>query len=544
MEMESNFIKTIIEDDLAMGRVKEVVTRFPPEPNAYLHIGHARAIITNFELAKMFGGKTNLRFDDTNPVKEDVSFVNAIKEDIRWLGYEPEKVVFGSDYFEATYELAVGLIKKGLAYVCDLTADEISQYRGTLTEPGKDSPNRNRSVEENLRLFAKMRDGEYKDGEKTLRAKIDMASPNINMRDPVIYRIIHTTHHNTGDRWCIYPMYDFAHPLQDAFEGVTHSLCSLEYVDHRILYDWFITHCDTPHVPHQYEFGRLNITNTIMSKRYLKQLVDLNIATGYDDPRLPTLVGLRRRGYTPEAIRDFVLSTGLSRINSTVSSEMLENSLRNDLIGKVGRYFAVLDPLPVTITNYPSEEPEWLEILNNADNESLGTRQLAFGKRLFIERADFAPEKPDKHWRRLSLGLEVRLIHAYFIKCEKIIMNPDGSIKELLCTYDPNTRSGSGFTDRKPNGNIHYVEATTAQTAQFNLFEPFLVDSDPDRPLLDRVNPDSWKIQKGVVEAELAHTEPGDRYQFIRDGFYATDTSSTPGKLVFNRTVELKSRVK
>lgn len=544
MEMESNFIKTIIEADLAEGRVKEVITRFPPEPNAYLHIGHARAIITNFELARMFGGKTNLRFDDTNPVKEDVSFVNAIKEDIRWLGYKPAQVVFGSDYFEKSYQLAILLIQKGLAYVCDLSAEEISRYRGTLTEPGVESPCRNRSVETNLDLFERMRKGEFQDGEKTLRAKIDMASPNINLRDPVIYRILHTTHHNTGDKWCIYPMYDFAHPLQDAFEGVTHSLCSLEYVDHRVLYDWFITHCETEHVPHQYEFGRLNITNTIMSKRYLKQLVDSGVATGYDDPRLPTLVGLRRRGYTPEAIRDFVLSTGLSRINSTVSNEMLENALRNDLIGKVGRYFAILDPLPVTITNYPSETPEWLEVLNNADNESLGTRKLAFGKHLFIERSDFALEKPDKHWRRLSLGLEVRLIHAYFIKCDSVVTNPDGSIKELLCTYDPETRSGSGFTGRKPNGNIHFVEASTAVEAHFNLFEPFLVDSDADRPLVDRVNPDSWKVQLGFVESELAHARPGDKYQFLRQGFFATDTLSHPKNLTFNRTVELKSRVK
>lgn len=544
MEMESNFIKTIMEEDLAEGRVKEIVTRFPPEPNAYLHIGHARAIITNFELARMFGGRTNLRFDDTNPVKEDVSFVNAIKDDIQWLGYQPAQVVFGSDYFEESYQLAVRLIKKGLAYVCDLSAEEISHFRGTLTEAGKDSPYRTRTVEENLDLFTRMRSGEFKDGEKTLRAKIDMASPNINMRDPVIYRILHTTHHNTGDEWCIYPMYDFAHPLQDAFEGVTHSLCSLEYVDHRVLYDWFITHCETKHVPHQYEFGRLNITNTIMSKRYLKQLVDSGVVTGYDDPRLPTLVGLRRRGYTPEAIRDFILSTGLSRINSTVSSEMLENSLRNDLIGKVGRYFAVMDPLPVTITNYLSDEVEWLDVLNNADNESLGMRKLAFGRHLFIERSDFAMEKPNKHWKRLSMGLEVRLIHAYFIKCEEVVTNPDGSIKELRCTYDPNTRSGSGFTGRKPNGNLHYVEASTATKAQFNLFEPLLVDSDSDRPLEKRINPDSWKIQMGVAEAALAHAKPGDKYQFVRQGFFATDRLSLPGVPCFNQTVELKSRVK
>jgi glutaminyl-tRNA synthetase len=337
MEMESNFIKSIMEEDLASGKVAEIMTRFPPEPNAYLHIGHARAIITNFELAKLFGGKTNLRFDDTNPVKEDASFVEAIKADIEWLGYHPEHVLFGSDYFEESYQRAILLIKKGLAYVCDLNAEEISKYRGTLNTPGTESPYRNRSIEENLALFEAMRAGKFKDGEKTLRAKIDMASPNINMRDPVIYRIIHIYHHNTKDKWCIYPMYDFAHPLQDAIEGITHSLCSLEYVDHRVLYDWFVEKCEMPHTPHQYEFGRLNITNTIMSKRYLKQLVDSKLVKWYDDPRMPTLVGLKRRGYTPSAIRNFVLSTGLSRINSTVSSEMLENSLREDLKLSVNR---------------------------------------------------------------------------------------------------------------------------------------------------------------------------------------------------------------
>jgi len=541
MEIQSNFIKTIMEEDLASGKVHGIITRFPPEPNAYLHIGHARAIVTNFELARHFGGKTNLRFDDTNPVNEDTSFVDAIKEDIRWLGYEPANIFFGSDYFEETYQYAVKLIMKGLAYVCDLSADLVSKYRGTLTEPGKESPYRNRTVEENLRLFAEMRNGKYADGEKTLRAKIDMASPNINMRDPVIYRIIHITHHNTGDKWCIYPMYDFAHPLQDAIEGVTHSLCSLEYVDHRILYDWFIENCETPQIPHQYEFGRLNITNTIMSKRYLKQLVEAKVVKGYDDPRMPTLVGLRRRGYTKESIIDFILSTGLSRINSTVSSEMLENSLRSDLVGKTKRVNAVLEPLKVVITNYPADGIETVEATNNADNESLGIRTLPFGKTLYIEKSDFAPEKPDKHWRRLSLGLEVRLMHAYFIKCNDIVYDADGSIKELHCTYDALTKSGSGFNERKPNGNIHFVEASTALKAKFNLFEPLLVDSASDKPLLERLNPNSWQVKEGFVEPELGKSKPGDKFQFVRNGYYAVDYDSKKDDLVFNRIVELKS---
>ncbi len=530
-----------MEEDLASGKVKSIITRFPPEPNAYLHIGHARAIITNFELARHFGGKTNLRFDDTNPVKEDSSFVEAIKEDIKWLGYQPANVFFGSDYFEETYRYAIKLIKKGLAYVCDLSQEEMSKYRGTLTKPGVEAPCRNRSVEENLELFEKMRAGMYKDGEKTLRAKIDMSSPNMNMRDPVIYRIIHTSHHNAGDKWCIYPMYDFAHPLQDAIEGITHSLCSLEYVDHRILYDWFIEKCETPHIPHQYEFGRLNITNTIMSKRYLKMLVDEKVVTGYDDPRMPTIAGLRRRGYTSDSIRDFIISTGLSRINSTVSSEMLENSLRSDLVNKTKRVHAVMDPLKIIITNYPDAGVEWLEVENNADNESLDKRKIPFGRELYIEKTDFLPEKPNKHWKRLSLGLEVRLMHAYFIKCENIIYNDDGSIKELHCTYDVSTRSGSGFNERKPNGNIHFVEASTAIPATFNLFEPLLVDSDAGRPLLERLNPDSWKALEGYVEPELKDSLPGERFQFIRNGYYVTDYETKGGKLVFNRIVELKS---
>ncbi len=544
MEIESNFIKKIMEDDLASGKVSEIVTRFPPEPNAYLHIGHARAIITNFELARIFGGRTNLRFDDTNPVKEDSSFVEAIKKDIEWLGYKPANVLFGSDYFEQTYELAIKLIKKGLAYVCDLNPEEMREYRGTLTESGKNSPYRDRSIEENLKLFEEMRQGKYDDGEKTLRAKIDMSSPNMNMRDPVIYRIIHIEHHNTGDKWCIYPMYDFAHPLQDAIEGVTHSLCSLEYDDHRVLYDWFVEKCEMKHVPHQYEFGRLNITNTIMSKRYLKQLVDTKLVKGYDDPRMPTLVGLRRRGYTRESIKDFVLSTGLSRINSTVSSEMLENAVRNDLNMKVKRVNAVIDPIKIVVTNYPDNKVEWFEVEYNRDNDDLGTRKIAFSKEVYIEREDFLEEKPNKKWRRLSLGLEVRLMHAYFVKCNEVIYDHEGNVKELRCTYDPETKSGSGFNDRKPNGNIHFVEATTSKPAQFNLFEPLMLDSDSKKDLQERLNPNSWKTFNGFVEVALEDTKPLDRFQFIRNGYFATDYDSDKNNLVFNRICELKSSFK
>jgi len=544
MEIESNFIKTIMEEDLESGKVKEIVTRFPPEPNAYLHIGHARAIITNFELARQFGGKTNLRFDDTNPVKEDSSFVEAIKKDIEWLGYKPANILFGSDYFDESYELAIKLINKGLAYVCDLSADEMRNYRGTLTTPGKESPYRNRSIDENLKLFKEMKSGKYKDGEKTLRAKIDMSSPNMNMRDPVIYRIIHIEHHNTGNKWCIYPMYDFAHPLQDAFEGVTHSLCSLEYDDHRVLYDWFVEKCEMKHVPHQYEFGRLNITNTIMSKRYLKQLVDESMVKGYDDPRMPTLAGLRRRGYTKESIVNFILSTGLSRVNSTVSSEMLENSLRDDLNHKVKRINAIIDPLKVIITNYPEDKIEWIDVEYNPDNLELGSRKIAFGRNVYIEKEDFLEEKPNKKWKRLSLGIEVRLMHAYFIKCNEVIYNEDGSIKELHCTYDEKTKSGSGFEERKPNGNIHYVEATTSIPVTINLFEPLLTDSDGKKDLFSRLNLNSWNTLNGFVEPALKDTYQLERFQFIRKGYFVTDYDSNENNLKFNRIVELKSSFK
>lgn len=542
---ESNFIKTIMEKDLESGRVKSIVTRFPPEPNAYLHIGHARAMITDFELAESFGGKTNLRFDDTNPAKEDSEFVDAILKDIEWLGYHPANVFFGSDYFDQTYELAIKLIKKGLAYVCDLSQEEITEYRGDLSHPGKDSPYRNRSVEENLKLFEEMKEGKYADGEKVLRAKIDMAHPNINMRDPVLYRILHMHHHRQGDKWCIYPMYDFAHPLQDSIEGITHSCCSLEYDNHRILYDWVVEKCEMPHVPHQYEFGRLNITNTIMSKRYLRELVNSGKVVGYDDPRMPTLVGLKRRGYTAEAIKDFVKSTGLSRVNSTIDGEMLEHFLREDIKLKVNRLMAVKDPLKVIIDNYPEGKIEYVTAENNAENLDLGTRQVAFGRELYIEKEDFVLEKPNKHYKRLALGIEVRLYHAYFIKANSVDYDDAGNIVYVHATYDPATKSGSGFDERKPNGTIQFVEASTARSATFNLFAPLIIDDEnDDRSFLDKINPDSWKVSKGFVENCKEHFDELERFQFIRDGYYAVDKDSTDNNLVFNRIAPLKSSIK
>ncbi len=542
MEEISNFIKTIMEDDLKSGKVKEIVTRFPPEPNAYLHIGHARALITNFELAKSFGGYTNLRFDDTNPAKEDEEFVEGIKKDIEWLGYHPKNVYFGSDYFEKTYDLAIQLIKKGLAYVCDLSQQEMSEYRGTLTEPGKNSPYRNRSVEENLQLFENMKNGMYDEGEKVLRAKIDMAHPNINMRDPVLYRIIKIKHHRQGNKWCIYPMYDFAHPLQDSFEGITHSLCSLEYDNHRILYDWVIDNCEVPHQPHQYEFGRLNITNTIMSKRYLKQLVESGKVIGYDDPRMPTLTGMRRRGITPEAIKAFILSTGLSRINSTVEGDMLDHFVREDLKLKCNRIMAVKEPLKITITNYEDGKVEYLNALNNQENEELGSRKISFSKHLYIERDDFAIEKPNRQFKRLALGLEVRLMHAYFIKANEVVYDANGNISEVLCTYDEKTLSGTGFNERKPNGTIGFVDASNAMKATFNLFEPLITDCDDQTTFLEHINPNSWTTMEGYVEK--GNYEVLDKFQFIRDGYYTVDSDTSKDKLVFNRIVALKSTFK
>ncbi|MCR5348103.1 MAG: glutamine--tRNA ligase/YqeY domain fusion protein [Bacilli bacterium] len=544
MEEINNFIKTIMEKDLEEGRVKQIVTRFPPEPNAYLHIGHARAIVNDFELAQAFGGYTNLRFDDTNPVNEGAEYVGAILEDLKWLGYTPKNVFFGSDYFEKTYEKAVLLIKKGLAYVDDLSPEETTEYRGTLTEPGKESPWRNRSVEENLDLFERMRKGEFGNGEKTLRAKIDMSSSNINMRDPVMYRILHVPHHRQGNKWCIYPMYDFAHPLQDSFEGVTHSLCSLEYDNHRPLYDWFIEKCEMEHVPHQYEWGRLNITNTIMSKRYLRQLVEGHYVTGYDDPRMPTLVGLKRRGFTAEAIKAFILYTGLSRINSTTEADNLDHFLREDQKLKAKRPMAVLHPLKLVIDNYPEGKVEYLPAPNNVENEELGTREIAFGREIYIEREDFIEVKPNKKWKRLCLGEEVRLMNAYFVRAESVEKDEEGNIVLVHCTYDPETRSGNSFEGRKPNGTIHYVEASTALPATFNLYEPLIFDETEETKglsFLERLNPNSWNKCEGFVEGSLASTKPLDHFQFIRNGYFCTDKESQEGHLVFNCTCPLKS---
>ena len=547
MEEISNYIKTLMAEDLQEGRVNEIITRFPPEPNAYLHIGHARAIITDFECAKAYGGKTNLRFDDTNPTKEDSEYVDAIQEDLKWLGYTPDHVFFGSDYFEATYEKAILLIKKGLAYVDDLSQEEASTYRGTLTEPGKNSPYRNRSVEENLDLFARMRAGEFKDGEKTLRAKIDMASPNINMRDPILYRIIHMHHHRQGDKWCIYPMYDFAHPLQDSFEGITHSCCSLEFDNHRVLYDWVLANTDVEHISHQYEFGRLNITGMIMSKRYLRTLVDTKKVSGYDDPRMPTLVGLKRRGFTAEAIKKFILSTGLSRVNSTVEYHALEEALRDDLKLKALRPNAVVNPVLVVIDNYPEGQVEYMDCPNNTENEEMGTRKIAFSKYVYIERDDFIEEKPNKKWKRLALGVEVRLMHAYFITATSVEKDKDGNITLIHATYDPATRSGSGFAERKPNGNIHFVEKTTSLPATFRQFEDLILPETEETKDLDfmaRLNPNSLSIKEGFVEASLKGTKPLDHFQFVRNGYYTTDKDSTEDHLVFNCTVSLKSSFK
>lgn len=542
MNDNSNFIKTIMKEELDNGVVDHILTRFPPEPNAYLHVGHARAIIMNFELAKCFDGATNLRFDDTNPSKEDTEYIEAIKKDIAWLGYTPKSIHYGSEYFERTYEKAKLLIKKGLAFVDDLTQEQLSEYRGSINEPGKPSPFRNRSVEENLRLFEEMKEGKYANGEKTLRAKIDMASPNINMRDPVIYRIMHVTHHQTKDKWCIYPMYDFAHPLQDAFEGITHSLCSIEFEDHRPLYEWVIANCEVDAKPRQIEWGRLGITHMIMSKRYLKKLVDEKVVEGYDDPRMPTLVGLRRRGFTPNAIKEFILSTGLSKVNSTVDYGMLEHFLREDLKLKTTRPMAVINPLKVIITNYPEGQIEYVDAPNNMENESLGTHKMAFGRELYIEREDFCEVKPNKHWKRLSKDIEVRLMHAYFIKCNEVIKDENGEIVEIHCTYDPMTKSGSGFNERKPNGNIHYVEATTALPATFNSFEPLLLDEKVSTEnFMERLNRNSWHTSEGFVEEYLKDTLPEDKYQFIRNGYYTTDKNSKGDNLIFNLTVGLKS---
>lgn len=539
----SNFLKNIVMDDLKSGRVDHIVTRFPPEPNGYLHIGHAKSIILNFELADEFKGKTHLRFDDTNPAKEDTEYVESIKEDVLWLGYEWDNLFFASDYFEEMYNRAVLLIRKGKAYVCDSSAEEIRKMRGTLTEAGQSSPYRERTVEENLELFERMRKGDFKDGEKVLRAKIDMASPNINLRDPVLYRIAHAGHHNTGDTWCVYPMYDFAHPLEDAIEGVTHSICTLEFEDHRPLYDWVIRECEMENVPHQYEFARLNMTNTVMSKRKLKQLVEDKIVDGWDDPRMPTISGLRRRGYTPEAMRNFAREIGVAKADSVVDSKLLDHFIREDLKLKAPRTMAVLEPLKLVITNYPEGQVEMLEAEINPENPEMGTRQIPFSREIYIEQEDFM-ENPPAKYHRLYLGNEVRLKHAYFVKCNQIVKDESGKVVELHCTYDPETKSGSGFTGRKVKGTIHWVEAAQAVPAEFRLYEPLILNEDAEdrTSFMDYINPRSLKIVQGFVETTIKEAKPQDKFQLFRHGYFNVDPlCSTPGNLVFNRIVSLKS---
>ena len=544
----SNFIKNIINDDLESGKHDHIITRFPPEPNGYLHIGHAKSIILNFGVADEFNGKTNLRFDDTNPLKEDIEYVNSIKEDVKWLGYDWDNLFFASDYFDEMYKKAVLLITKGLAYVDDLNADQIREYRGTLTEPGKDSPYRNRTVEENLELFEKMRNGEFENGQKVLRAKIDMSSPNINLRDPVIYRISHTEHHNTGDKWCIYPMYAFAHPIEDAIEGVTHSICTLEFEDQRPLYDWVVDNCEMESKPQQYEFGRLNLTNTVMSKRKLKQLVDENFVDGWDDPRMPTISGLRRRGYTPEAIRAFCQEIGVAKTSGVVDSQMLDHFVREDLKLKAPRTMGVLKPLKVIITNYPEGEVEMLEAEINPEVPEMGTRQIPFSREIYIEQDDFM-ENPPKKYFRLFPGNEVRLKHAYFIKCEEVIKDEAGNVIELHCTYDVETKSGSGFTGRKVKGTLHWVEATQAVSAEFRNFQPLILDNEDseeeEKSFLERVNPESIEILQGFVEPNMKDVKPQDKFQFFRHGYYNVDPKLTSSdRLVFNQIVGLKSSFK
>jgi glutaminyl-tRNA synthetase len=539
--VSTNFIHSIIDKDLeSQKNGDKVYTRFPPEPNGYLHIGHAKAICINFGTAEKYGGMCNLRYDDTNPVKEDVEYVSAIEEDIHWLGFKWDKLLWASNYFDKMYEAAVELIKKGKAYVCSLNAEQIKEYRGTLKEPGKESPCRNQSVEENLRLFEEMKAGKFADGERVLRAKIDMASPNINMRDPVIYRIAHSPlHHNTGDKWCIYPMYDFAHPIEDAIEGITHSLCSLEFEDHRPLYEWVLKEVGWwENLPQQIEFARLNITNTVMSKRYLRSFVEDGVVDGWDDPRMPTLAGMRRRGYTPESIRDFCERVGVAKSNSTVDVSLLEHCIREDLKTKVQSRNVIENPIKVVITNYPEDKTEMIELENNKEVPEMGVREIPFSRELYVDGADFM-EVPAKKYFRLFPGNEVRFKGAYFIKCEEVVKNEDGSIKELRCTYDPETRSGSGFEGRKVKGTIHFVDAKTAVKVKIRNYSYLMV---PDENGENVLNPDSIEETWGYAEPSLAEAAPGERFQFFRHGYYVADSKlTTDTEKVFNRIVDLKS---
>lgn len=546
--VSKNFIEQIIEKDLAEGRCKTVCTRFPPEPNGYLHIGHAKSILLNYGLAKEYGGKFNLRFDDTNPTKEKTEFVESIMADVKWLGADFEdRLFFASNYFDQMYEAAVKLIKKGKAFVCDLTAEQIREYRGTLTEAGKESPYRNRSIEENLELFENMKNGMYEDGTKVLRAKIDMASPNMNMRDPVIYRVAHISHHNTGDKWCIYPMYDFAHPIEDAIEGVTHSICTLEFEDHRPLYDWVVRELEYQYPPKQIEFAKLYLTNVVTGKRYIKRLVEEGIVDGWDDPRLVSIAALRRRGFTPESIKMFVELCGVSKANSSVDYAMLEYCIREDLKLKRSRVMAILDPVKLIIDNYPEGQIEELEAPNNMENETLGTRKVPFGKELYIEREDFMVEPPKKY-KRLYPGNEVRLMNAYFVTCVGYDTDEDGNVTAVHCTYDPASKGGNSPDGRKVKGTIHWVSAQDNVQAEVRLYENII---DEEKGVYNEdgslnLNPNSLTVLKNCyVEKSLKDAKAYDSFQFVRNGFFCVDAKdSKEGALVFNRIVSLKSSFK
>ena len=540
-----NFIEQIIDRDLAEGVYDTVHTRFPPEPNGYLHIGHAKSILLNYGLAQKYNGKFNMRFDDTNPTKERIEFVESIKKDIEWLGADWEdRLFFASDYFQEMYEGAVKLIKKGKAYVSDLSAQQIKEYRGTLTEPGKEDPGALRSIEENLQLFEDMKNDKFKDGEKVLRARIDMNSPNMNMRDPVIYRVAHMTHHNTGDKWVIYPMYDYAHPIEDAIEGITHSICTLEFEDHRPLYDWVVRELEYPHPPKQIEFAKLYLTNVVTGKRYIKKLVEEGIVDGWDDPRLVSIAALRRRGFTPESIKMFVELCGVSKSNSSVDYSMLEYCIREDLKLKKARVMAALDPIKLIIDNYPEDQTEMLEVPNNLENEELGVRQVPFGKELYIDREDFM-EEPAKKYFRLYPGNEVRLMYAYFVTCTGCVKDENGKVVEVHCTYDPETRSGSGFTGRKVKGTIHWVPAKEAVKAEVRLYENII---DEEKGVYNEdgslnLNPDSMTVLKECrIEPAVRDAKAYDSFQFVRQGYFCVDSrDSKPDAPVFNRIVSLKS---
>lgn len=546
MEIASNFIHEIIDNDLSEGKLEKIHTRFPPEPNGYLHIGSAKAIYINYATAKKYSGKFNLRYDDTNPAREDDEYVKAIEEDLKWLGAEPDGIFYGSDYFDKCYEYAVKLISEGKAYVCDLSADEMREYRGTLTEPGKESPYRNRSVEENLELFEKMKNGEFEDGACTLRAKIDMASPNMNMRDPAIYRISRTPHHRQGDKWCIYPLYDFAHPIQDALEGITHSLCSLEFENHRPLYDWVVDNIGFEKKPHQYEFARLNVTGVVMSKRYLRELVETKKVDGWDDPRMPTLCGLRRRGYTASAVLDFVARAGVSKAYSVVDYALLEHCLREELNLKAERRIAVTEPVKVTITNYPEDKVEYFDLPNNPNDENAGTRKVAFTRNIYIEKSDFAEVPPPKFFRLKPDG-EVRLMGAYIIRCNEIVKDENGEVVEIKCTCDLETRNNNPIDGRKIKGTIHWVSADYCIDSKLNLYDRLfdrdnLIDIPEGTYYLDYLNKESLKVcENAKLEMALETAKPGEKFQFVRMGYFCKDTKNED---CFNRAVTLKDSFK